>query len=52
MRRWKKMSKAYKLAKKYYPSFWNIAKLRELVEADLLTPEEFEEITGEPREDE
>lgn len=45
------MSKAYKLAKKYYPDFWNIAKLRELVEAELLTPEEFEEITGEEYED-
>jgi len=40
------MSKAYKLAKKYYPGLWNLAKLRELVEADLLTVEEFEEITG------
>lgn len=41
------MSKAYKLAKKYYPGLWNLTKLRELVEADLLTVEEFEEITGE-----
>ena len=40
------MSKAYKLAKKYYPNLWNLTKLRELVEADLLTVEEFEEITG------
>lgn len=44
------MSKAYKLAKKYYPGLWNKAKLRELVEADLLTAEEFEELTGEPYE--
>ncbi len=44
------MSKAYKLAKKYYPGLWNQAKLRELVEADLLTTEEFEELTGEPYE--
>ena len=40
------MSKAYKLAKNYYPGLWTLTKLRELVEADLLTVEEFEEITG------
>lgn len=46
------MSKAYKLAKKYYPVFWNITKLKELVNAELLTSEEYEEITGEPFEEE
>ena len=45
------MSKAYKLAKEYYPAFWNITKLKELVAANLLTPEEFKEITGEEYED-
>lgn len=45
------MSKAYKLAKKYYPVFWSKAKLRELVKAELLTTQEYEEITGEPFEE-
>lgn len=38
---------AYELAKKYYPSFWGIDRLRLLVEKGKLTPEQFKEITGE-----
>lgn len=41
-------SEAYEMAKKYYPKFWDIDRLRTLVEKDKLTPAEFEEITGQP----
>ena len=41
-------SKGYKLAKKYYPTFWDKAALERLVEAGKLYDWEFEEITGEP----
>lgn len=41
------MSKAYELAKKYYPNFWGKEKLKKLVEAGKLTADEYKEITGE-----
>lgn len=34
-------------AKKYYPEFWNIDRLKALVKAKKITAEEFKEITGE-----
>ena len=37
----------YKLAKENYPDNWNIEMLRCLVKKGRLTPEQFEEITGE-----
>jgi len=37
----------YEQAKKYYPKYWDIFRLRHLVELGKLTPEQFEEITGE-----
>ena len=37
----------YELAKKYYPTLWNIDRLRKLVEVGKLTPEQFKEITDE-----
>lgn len=43
------MSTAVKeLAEKYYPRFWNKARLEALVAADKLTEQEYEEVTGEP----
>ena len=43
------MSQAVKeLSQKYYPQLWNKARLRGLVEADKLTEEEYEQVTGEP----
>ncbi len=41
------MSKAYELAKKYYPNLWGKEKLKKLVEAGKLTADEYKEITGE-----
>ena len=46
------MYKIYKLAKKNYPDPWNVECLKNLVKNDRLTPEEYEEITGEPYESE
>lgn len=40
------MSAGYKMAKKYYPTLWNEAMLRNLVSKGKLTAEEFKEITG------
>lgn len=37
----------YEQAKKYYPKYWDIDRLRTLVAKGKLTPEQFEEITGE-----
>lgn len=37
----------YELAKKYYPKLWIKERLAALVEAEKLTAEQFEEITGE-----
>lgn len=44
------MINVYEEAKKKYPSPWNKAMLRKLVAKGQLTPEQFEEITGEPYE--
>lgn len=41
------MANAKEMAKKYYPEFWNIERLKALVSAKKLTAEEFKEITGE-----
>ena len=43
------MSQAVKeLAERYYPSLWNKARVRALVTAEKLTPEEYEGVVGEP----
>jgi len=42
------MSEAVKtLALKYYPVLWPLDRLKTLVAAGKLTPEEYEEVTGE-----
>lgn len=38
---------AFEMAQKYYPVLWNNERLRALVAADKLTPDEYREITGE-----
>lgn len=38
---------AFEMAQKYYPVLWSIDRLRALVAADKLTPDEYREITGE-----
>ena len=38
---------AFELAKKYYPTLWNIERLKALVKSDKLTLGEYQEITGE-----
>ncbi len=38
---------AKEMAGEYYPKLWNIERLRALVAAGKLTPEEYMEITGE-----
>lgn len=38
---------AFEMAQKYYPELWNKERLRALVAADKLTPDEYREITGE-----
>ena len=40
------MQSVYELAKKYYPTLWDISRLRALVAAGKLTQEQFEEITS------
>jgi hypothetical protein len=40
------MSKAYELAKKYYPTYWDIDRIIILVKKGLLTEKEYKEITG------
>lgn len=40
------MSKAYELAKKWYPNFWSIDRLVTLVENKKLTEEEYAKLTG------
>lgn len=46
------MSKANKeKAKKYYPAVWNKTMLKKIVQANKLTKDEYEEITGEPYEE-
>lgn len=39
-------TKAYKLAKKYYPSLWNEETLQTLVNAGKLRQDEYDEIVG------
>lgn len=41
----------YEMALKYYPQYWDEARLRKLVEAGKLTGEEFEKATGKPYEE-
>lgn len=41
------MKTIYELALKYYPSRWNDAMLRNLVEKGRLTEEEYRAVTGE-----
>lgn len=36
----------YELAQKYYPRLWPLDRLDALLEADKLTQEEYEELTG------
>lgn len=40
------MQSVYELAKKYYPTLWDIARLRALVAVGKLTQEQFDEITN------
>lgn len=42
------MSTVKEVAEKYYPRFWNKARLEALVVAEKLTEEEYAEVTGEP----
>ncbi len=37
----------FEMAKKYYPTLWNIDRIKTLVKRGKLTPEEYKEITGE-----
>lgn len=37
----------FELAKKYYPRLWGKERLASLVEANKLTAEQYEELTGE-----
>lgn len=46
------MSKVfYNMAKKNYPNNWNIEMLRNFVALGRITPEEYEEITGDQYEE-
>lgn len=38
---------AFEMAEKYYPELWSSERLKMLVEANKLTPDEYFEITGE-----
>ena len=40
-------TKAYKLAKKYYPTLWGKETLQTLVDAGKLRQDEYDEIVGE-----
>jgi hypothetical protein len=40
-------TKAYKLAKKYYPTLWSKETLQSLVDAGKLRQDEYDEIVGE-----
>ena len=37
----------FEMAKKYYPTLWNIDRIKTLAKKGKLTPEEYKEITGE-----
>ena len=53
MRRKRSMSKVfYNMAKKNYPNNWNIEMLRNFVAIGRISPAEYEDITGEPYENE
>lgn len=41
-------SKWYDLCKRNYPTPWGINRIRAACEAGRITPEEFEDITGQP----
>ena len=41
----------YEMAKRNYPANWNIEMLRTFVRLGRITPEEYEQITGEPYEE-
>ena len=45
------MIDVFEMAKENYPDPWNKAMIKRLVEKRKLTPEQYEEITGEPYED-
>lgn len=51
MKRRPGMIDVFEMAKENYPDPWNKAMIRRLVEKGKLTPEQFEEITGEIYED-
>ena len=38
---------AKELSMKYYPTFWDISRVRKLVEVGKLTIDEYKEVTGE-----
>lgn len=38
---------AFEMAKNYYPRLWDINRIKQLVEAGKITPEQYKEITGE-----
>ena len=38
---------AFEMAQEYYPKLWSIDRLRALVAATKLTPEEYTKLTGE-----
>lgn len=40
-------TKAYKLAKKYYPTLWSKETLQQLVDAGKLRQDEYDELTAE-----
>lgn len=40
-------TKAYKLAKKYYPTLWSKETLQQLVDAGKLRQDEYDELVGE-----
>lgn len=42
---------ALELAKKYYPNYWSIERIKALVKAGKLTAEEYQQITGEAYEE-
>lgn len=37
----------FEMAKNYYPRLWDINRMKQLVEAGKITPEQYKEITGE-----
>lgn len=37
----------FEMAKNYYPRLWDINRIKQLVEAGKITPEQYKEITGE-----